>query len=80
MRLRQLAPACGVLGRSVPRFHGPAATGAGRSEHERVAAVATIERIESLVLDWAELHQVELLEDWQLCQDMQNPKPIAPLE
>ena len=34
----------------------------------------------SLVLDWAELHQVELLNDWQLCQDMQNPKPIAPLE
>ncbi|MEO5934713.1 MAG: DUF4160 domain-containing protein [Duganella sp.] len=34
----------------------------------------------SLVLDWAELHQVERLADWQLCQDMQNPKPIAPLE
>jgi len=33
-----------------------------------------------LVLDWAELHQAELLEDWQLCQDMQTPKPIAPLE
>ena len=33
-----------------------------------------------LVLDWAELHQSELLADWQLCQDMQHPKPIAPLE
>jgi hypothetical protein len=33
-----------------------------------------------LVLDWAEWHQAELLADWQLCQDMQNPKPIAPLE
>jgi len=34
----------------------------------------------NLVLDWAELHQAELLEDWQLCQSMEQPKPIAPLE
>jgi len=34
----------------------------------------------NLVLDWAELHQTELLEDWNLCEEMQNPKPIAPLE
>jgi len=34
----------------------------------------------NLVLDWAELHQRELLEDWRLCEDMQHPKPIAPLE
>jgi hypothetical protein len=34
----------------------------------------------NLVLDWAELHQPELLEDWQLCQDMKQPKAIAPLE
>lgn len=50
-----------------------------------IKALALIEgklprRALSLVLDWAELHQVELLTDWQLCQDMQNPKPIAPLE
>jgi Domain of unknown function (DUF4160) len=34
----------------------------------------------NLVLDWAELHQTELLEDWLLCQVKQQPKPIAPLE
>lgn len=34
----------------------------------------------NLVLDWAELHQAELKEDWRLCEEMQNPKPIAPLE
>ena len=34
----------------------------------------------NLALDWAELHQAELLEDWRLCEEMQNPKPIAPLE
>ena len=34
----------------------------------------------SLVLDWAELHQAELLEDWALCEAKQQPKHIAPLE
>ncbi len=34
----------------------------------------------NLVLDWAELHQAELMKDWALCQAMQNPEPIAPLE
>lgn len=34
----------------------------------------------NLVLDWAELHQAELLVDWELCEDKQQPKPIAPLE
>lgn len=32
-----------------------------------------------LVLDWAELHQEELLEDWELCQSKQLPKKIEPL-
>lgn len=32
-----------------------------------------------LVLDWAELHQNELKEDWELCTHMQTPKKIAPL-
>ncbi|WP_317203662.1 DUF4160 domain-containing protein [Janthinobacterium sp.] len=34
----------------------------------------------SLVHNRAELHRAELLAGWQLYQDMQNPKPIAPLE
>lgn len=34
----------------------------------------------NLVLDWAELHNAELLDDWALCQQLENPKPIAPLE
>lgn len=37
-------------------------------------------RAQQLVLDWAELHQQELLEDWQLCMDKQQPKPISPLK
>lgn len=33
-----------------------------------------------LVMDWAELHQEELMKDWDLCQSHQNPVEIAPLE
>lgn len=36
-------------------------------------------RAQMLVLDWAELHQAELLEDWQLCMNKQQPRQIAPL-
>jgi len=34
----------------------------------------------SLILDWAELHQQELLEDWDLCIKMQTPNKIEPLK
>ncbi len=37
-------------------------------------------RAQELVLDWAELHQQVLLEDWRLCMEKQQPKPIAPLK
>lgn len=37
-------------------------------------------RAQELVLDWAELHQTELLEDWNLCMVKQQPKPIEPLK
>ncbi|NQW85511.1 MAG: DUF4160 domain-containing protein [Alcaligenaceae bacterium] len=36
-------------------------------------------RAQELVLDWAELHQNELLIDWQLCTIKQQPNPINPL-
>jgi hypothetical protein len=32
------------------------------------------------VLEWYELHKIELLEDWELCRHAQMPKPIDPLE
>lgn len=37
-------------------------------------------RATQLVLDWAELHQTELLEDWDLCISNLHPRPIAPLK
>lgn len=36
-------------------------------------------RATQLVLDWAELHQAELLANWELCQLNQHPKTIEPL-
>jgi hypothetical protein len=35
---------------------------------------------QELVLDWAELHQKELLEDWQPCMNKQQPNQIEPLK
>ena len=37
-------------------------------------------RATQLVLDWAELHQTELLEDWDLCLGNHRPNTIAPLK
>lgn len=37
-------------------------------------------RAQELVLDWAELHRCELLDDWDLCAAKQQPKQIAPLQ
>jgi hypothetical protein len=34
----------------------------------------------NLVLDWANLHREELLQNWELCRAHQRPKSIAPLE
>ena len=33
-----------------------------------------------LVVEWAELHRGELLDDWQLASEKRALKPIAPLE
>jgi hypothetical protein len=36
-------------------------------------------RAMALVLEWAGEHRSELMEDWDLCSRIQNPKRIAPL-
>jgi len=33
-----------------------------------------------LVLDWAELHRDELLKDWELCRQHQQPDEIEPIK
>jgi len=68
--------------------HAPAHFHVKYAEYKAIIDIKNLKLIEGklprralgLALDWDELHQAELLADWQLCQDMQNPKPIAPLE
>jgi len=36
-------------------------------------------RAERLLLEWAQDHQVELMENWELCNNLKAPKTIAPL-
>lgn len=65
-----------------PHFH------AEYGEFRAVIDIRTLSLIEGklprraleLILDWAELHQTELLEDWELCQRNEPPSTIAPLE
>jgi len=33
----------------------------------------------NLILDWAELHQAELITDWELCTQKKIPNKIEPL-
>lgn len=60
-------------------------------QYNEYQAVVTIEdmritegrlprRAQELVLDWAELHKMELMEDWNLCRTKQQPRQIPPLE
>jgi hypothetical protein len=37
-------------------------------------------RVIGLIMEWALLHEEELLEDWDLAQHNQPLKPIGPLE
>jgi hypothetical protein len=65
-----------------PHFH------AIYREHEAKIEIETLEIIEGklprralgLVLDWAELHQQELRDNWVRGQEHESLSPIAPLE
>jgi hypothetical protein len=65
-----------------PHFH------AAYGEYELVIGISPItilegkapSRVRSLVLEWATLHQQELSEDWERCQNSEPPLPIEPLE
>ena len=65
-----------------PHFH------AIYAEHEAQIDIQTLQVIEGklprralvMVLEWANEHRDELMEDWNLCRAKQLPKPIKPLE
>jgi hypothetical protein len=64
-----------------PHFH------ALYAEHEAVIDIRTLEiregdmprRALALVLEWAQEHRAELMEDWRLCTNNQPPNKIRPL-
>lgn len=78
----------GIIIRMFFNEHAPPHFHAEYAEHRAVINIRTLEVIEGklprraleLALDWAELHQEELMRDWNLCQQHQQPLEIAPLE
>lgn len=78
----------GIIIQMFFRDHAPPHFHVKYAEHKAIIAIQSLELIEghlprralNLVLDWTELHQAELLADWELCQNMQQPVPIAPLD
>jgi hypothetical protein len=57
------------------------------AEYEAQIDIRTLEIIEgslprralTLVLEWAEEHRAELMEDWELCNRRLSPRKIEPL-
>ncbi len=78
----------GIIIRMFFNEHAPPHFHAEYAEHRAAINIRTLDVLEGklprraleLVLDWAELHQEELLRDWDLCQQHQQPAEIAPLE
>jgi hypothetical protein len=64
-----------------PHFH---VRYAGSQALVRISDLKIIEgalprRAERILLEWAEEHRDELLENWELCRTLRQPKTIAPL-
>jgi len=78
----------GILIRMFFNEHAPPHFHAEYGEYKAVINIQTLEIMEGkmsrraleLVLDWAELHQAELMEDWELCRKHVEPRPIEPLQ
>ena len=64
-----------------PHFHGYYQEHVGVFSISPVALIAGSlpQRQQRLVEAWAELHQSELLDDWNLLQEGRRPATIAPL-
>lgn len=65
-----------------PHFH---AVYGGKEIQVGISPIKILEgdapkRVQSMVLEWAALHQDELLADWERCHNAQAPLPIEPLD
>jgi len=77
----------GILIQMFWKDHAPPHFHALYAEDEARIDIRTLDVIEgqltrralALVLEWAQEHRAELLEDWELCAHNQSPKKIRPL-
>lgn len=77
----------GIIIQMFWRDHAPPHFHALYAEHEVLIDIKTLEivrgsmprRALALVLEWAQEHRNELLEDWELCVNQKPPKKISPL-
>lgn len=81
---------CYFYGIAIQMFwndHAPPHFHALYGEDEAIIAIETLRisrgnlprRALALVLEWAERHQAELMENWELCRRYQMPRQILPL-
>ena len=77
----------GILIQMFWKDHAPPHFHALYAEDEALIDIRTLDVIEgqltrralALVLEWAQEHRAELLENWALCANNQPPKKIRPL-
>jgi hypothetical protein len=77
----------GILIQMFWNDHAPPHFHALYGDEEVLIAIQTLEvmkgklprRALALVLEWAQEHRAELLEDWHLCSSNQLPRKITPL-
>lgn len=78
----------GILIQMFWQDHAPPHFHALYAEYEVLISIETLEvlrghmprRALALIVEWAEKHQAELLEDWNLCTQNQSPNKIQPLD
>ena len=78
----------GIIIRMFYNDHAPPHFHAVYGEYELVIGIVPIiiiegqapGRVHSMALEWAALHQQELLDDWDRCRRAEAPLPIEPLE
>ena len=78
----------GILIQMYWQDHAPPHFHALYAEHEVLMSIETLEvlrgnmprRALALIVEWAEKHQTDLLEDWNLCTQNQSPNKIQPLD
>lgn len=78
----------GILIRMFYNDHAPPHFHAVYGEYELIVSISPItimegqapSRVHGMVLEWAALHQEELLDDWERCRRAEPPVPIEGLE